>query len=265
MMLLSILLIQISNIFLILSFQCYWTIFPLNVLAIPEQTKEIRNIIFLGDSLIFKPVTLHDMFDMLEKLLITRVFQTNYSIQLINEGVGSDTIARIYKRLDDVLNKYSDIAAVILFWDTDCSDTDESQMTLDEVISLRETYYQTVLSTCTRILSTGASLAIAGPEVLGEGLGYFTPAYWHSKTQMLNDYRDINRNISSLLAIPYLDIRESFLNDAVNFPFFCLYDTADGEHPNNRGSLIEASAFAAQINSWIFNSSSPLYAESLVG
>ena len=75
---------------------------------------------------------------------------------------------------------------------------------------------------------------------------------------MLNDYRVINEDVAlQLKGVPYIDIRKAFL-DAL--PANWLYNsgciTADGEHPNNFGAIIEANLFSYIINQWLRSSPS---------
>ena len=153
-------------------------------------------------------------------------------------------IADILARTPDVLKNYTP-DAVILFWDSDCSDVDESTMSEGQVTELRANYTANLVDVVTQILGSGSLLAISGPEVLGEGLR-------EMKTPMLNDYRDMNKKVSADFKLQHIDMRQAFLDDC---PDKWIqdggFDTTDGEHPNDRGTTIEAGLFAKQVQEWL--------------
>ena len=103
------------------------------------------------------------------------------------------------------------------------------------------------------VLASGAKLAVAGPEILGEGpVGL--PGRFFNKTSMLDDYRVLTRVVAEANSVPYIDMRAAFLNA---IPFWWLLPsgvvTVDGEHPNDTGTGIEAQLFAATINAWLYS------------
>ena len=167
-------------------------------------------------------------------------------------------------RVDSVLAETKP-QAVILYWDSDCSDIDEYHLHPSEKKALREKYRANLLKVGLKILAQGSLLAIAGPGLLGEGPrnldSYFYKqgqSNYYNKLGMLNDYRVINEDVAlQLKGVPYIDIRKAFL-DAL--PANWLYNsgciTADGEHPNNFGAIIEANLFSYIINQWLRSSPS---------
>ena len=93
-------------------------------------------------------------------------------------------------------------------------------------------------------------MAVAGPELLGEGpIGSTT---YFSKRDMLDAYRNMTRQVAADHDVPYIDMRQAFL-DAIPkwWVFGAGWITDDGEHPNDQGSAIEASLFAKMINQWV--------------
>ena len=214
------------------------------------------NITLLGDSLIGRPCNDHG----LESKILERIQPEEWKsrINLINSGNSGNKIADILARVDDVLS-FNNPSAVILFWDSDCSNVDESSMSSEEVTNLRANYSANVQSVTTKILSYPSlsknCFAIAGPEVLGEGITYnpFEPSRFRGKEDMLNDYRAMTKNITESFLLSYIDVRQAFLddNEEQQWDFYKGLDTEDGEHPSDRGSTIEATLFANQINIWI--------------
>ena len=75
--------------------------------------------------------------------------------------------------------------ATILFWDSDCSNIDESTMTPAQVAELRANYSLHVYQTIELVVDAGSLLAVAGPELLGEGPIGLQPRF-QNKTDMLN-------------------------------------------------------------------------------
>ena len=130
-----------------------------------------------------------------------------------------------------------------MYWDSDCSDVYELNMTTSEILQVRATYTTNVEYVIRSVLKAGAYIAVGGPEILGEGP--IKPERFWGKDPMLNDYRDINVNVTSSLNVRYMDIRQAFLD---TIPSWWLsgsgYLTVDGEHENERGTEIVASFFA---------------------
>jgi len=212
------------------------------------------NIALLGDSLIGVP---WDRYDLKGKL----TEQISGNVNLCSYGVGGSKIDDILKRVDSVLTECKP-QYVILFWDSDCSDINESVMTSEQITELRNKYKDNVLEVCSRILKFGAGLAVAGPELLGEGqimigipprfynkvckiisvslplpsllslplLPSFTiiiTDYYH-KTGMLEAYKKMNQEVASSISAPYIDVREAFLDATKYWPLGLGLVTRDG-------------------------------------
>ena len=102
---------------------------------------------------------------------------------------------------------------------------------------------------------TGAFVAIAGTGVLGEGKKLFKPsesARFKHKEGMLNDYNTMNEVVATKYHIPFINVRQAFLE---YIPFYQLcYSkcvTFDGEHENERGTVIVAKLFSATLSEWL--------------
>ena len=176
----------------------------------------------------------------------------------------SQTIAMIRPRVSPALQQYNP-HAVILYWDSDISNIDESSMSNAAIASLRKNYTDNVFYVINEVLTfktlSGVTpvMALAGPGLLGEA-GVGLPSEFYNKTTMLEAYKAINVNATRHFGIPYIDMRSALL--AARPPEWVLYRgwvTQDGEHPNRRGALIEAQLFAKEINIWLNNATSPLY------
>ena len=68
---------------------------------------------------------------------------------------------------------------------------------------------------------------------------------------MLDEHCDMNRNVAKMPGLPYIDTRKPLLQ-AVPWYRLCYnrYVTKDGEHPNDRGTLLETELFAKRLLEW---------------
>ena len=182
-----------------------------------HKHKQNVTIVLLGDSLIYKPSTNYHLLDKIQQILSNETANSSkMSVRLVNKGSNGQTIADIRKRTSDVLLRYRP-NGIIMFWDSDVSNYDESEMTEDEILLKRSNYYANLMFVAKQILNSGSLLAISGPAVMGEGQS-------EVKTLMLNDYRAINKNISNILQIDYIDMRQAFLDDCQNcYPLYAYW------------------------------------------
>lgn len=214
----------------------YYTINDTNPIPVDGQ----MNIVLLGDSLIEFPFTLFNLGGLVSDHL------KDLNPNVFNEGQGSDTIQRIRNRLPEALSKEPD--ALFLFWDTDCSDTNEADMTNEEVISVRTQYEENVRYVINSTLSVGTKFVIvSGPVLLGEG-PWFMKHKFQGKEEMLEDYININKRICKDMNVTYLDMRTPFLSALPSsWPLSMWVVTFDGEHPNSRGTRIIANQFSDKL------------------
>jgi len=140
-----------------------------------------RTIVLLGDSLIYKPCTQHNLIGLLTAGL------PNGSYTFSNQGRNGCTVSCILDYVTPVLQQYKP-AGVILYWDSDVSNINESTMSNEAITELRANYSDDVFRLCREILSTGALLALAGPGVLGEA-AIGLPDRFFNKSTMLDAYR----------------------------------------------------------------------------
>lgn len=253
-------LIVISIVFLIIS-MIGINYYKSSSIKISNNSKNSNiSIVLLGDSLINVPFRRWKLQNKIDE-------QLDREVNLYNYGINGNRIISILDRVDNVLNESSP-QYVILFWDTDCSDTDESTMDAEQIMELRDNYRKNLIEVCTRIKNTGSLLAISSPGLLGEGwIGL--PQRFAKKTEMLDAYKKINQEVAQLFSSPFIDVRQEFLNAVKYWPYYSGMVTSDGtitfllnittyiipylsgEHPNNYGSQIIANLFSKQINTWL--------------
>lgn len=182
------------------------------IVEVSNQTpsNETFSIVLFGDSLVNKPFLEFDLGGKIQALL------PQHNLQIKNCGFNGATIFELRNNVgymtDCVLSQTN--TAVILFWDSDCSNVDESTMTNIEVQELRKYYIGNVSLVIETIQDTGALLALAGPGLLGEtGQGLGPSKYKFVNNQiMLDAYTLMNQKVSMSYNIPYINVRFPFQN-----------------------------------------------------
>ena len=97
-------------------------------------------------------------------------------------------------------------------------------------------------------------MALSGPIVLGEGHKFFAPKEerFTNKEEPLNWYTLLNKEVAASVQVPYIDMRQAFLDYIPSYQLcYSLCVTFDGEHENNRGTIIVAKHFAKTISIWL--------------
>jgi lysophospholipase L1-like esterase len=142
-----------------------------------------------------------------------------YNLEISNYGVNGDNIFLMRSRLDVMLSEVNNTYAFILFWDSDVSDVSEYKMHTNEIAGVRESFQENLRYVLTEIKKRkpDAFIAVAGPELLGEGPLFSGEAdvaleTYIGKQRMLERYRIIYRRIAGEFNIPYIDVRLAFLN-----------------------------------------------------
>eukprot|EP01041_Mallomonas_annulata_P002077 gene2077-4056_t len=208
-------------------------------------------VVLFGDSMMSYPCHDYDLIGQIKSNL------SNLDIGYTNCGEGGNTISHLKNRLEYMLQNIPPIThanlsisshvsgltnrnssvMVILYWDSDCSDMDETTMNEIERQYLRQGYLGHLNYVVYSILHAGAYMAMAGPALLRD-------QPW--KHQMMDEYREMNRNISNFYQIPYIDIRSAYMNSLAAG----IDPTKDGEHPNAIGAAIEMRLFSHEIKKW---------------
>ena len=217
-------------------------------LVFAQGTLPILDIALFGDSLVSRPVSENNLIGK----LISRLsdYTSYFNLNFTSYAIEASMIYNIRNILDNTILPH-DPDAYILYWDTDVSDVDEVGMSKTDVAVLRANYVINLQYVIQTINATGAFLAVGGPELLGESVFFKDPYFLH-KTPMLNDYRAMNRVVCDFFDVPYMDIRQKFLDAIPSWYLFSYgYLTIDGEHENERGSNIVADSFADALRPWL--------------
>eukprot|EP01041_Mallomonas_annulata_P001120 gene1120-2179_t len=204
------------------------------------------SVVLLGDSVVNNPCVEYNLLGKMHNM-------SHFSFGYTNCGIPSNTISRIKWRLPTLLQNISFVAKenkyvssvsekklsrvmVILFWNSDASDIDETDMSMEEVRVLRYKYKEDLREVIQQILNSGAYMAIAGPEVFDDP----------SKTSVFDAYKDINIAIANSFDMEYIDMRTAFLNE-INADRNPIVDL---EHPNEHGTDIIAKLFVEALWAW---------------
>lgn len=212
-------------------------------------------ITLLGDSLINKPYHMFNLVERMRKQLPATPF-----ISFYNEGENGNTISMILDRLPQALAHNA--AGLILLWDSDVSNVDESTMNSTEIASTREAYMNDLRQVLQDTIAYGTDvIAVAGPNLLGErpwdSVWASSVWYW-DKVQMLNDYRAMNIEVCAEYNVTYINSRMSFLHSVPKWWFFPRWwITIDGEHENSRGTGLIVDLFVEQIQNWLVEKGYP--------
>ena len=196
--------------------------------------REHGGVVLFGDSLIRRSFEQHSLAAKIESRL-------QYKVGFVNEGVEADTIARMYYRVGPIVSKLLSRRlfpmAVLILWDSDVSDVNEDILNAAQIKALRKNYTTKLRLLLKKLLTTGAYIAVSGPGILG--------SYW--KTSMLEDYREMNRQVCEELHVSYIDVRNALLEEESRSGSEV---TTDGEHLNDLGTAVIAEVFAAEIEKW---------------
>jgi lysophospholipase L1-like esterase len=212
----------------------------------PAPAPGAIRIVFVGDSLVHRSADDHGLLTRIREILAQR--HPNQTIEVVDAGVNGNRIADIRERLgQDVLDLHPD--AVVLYWDSDVSDVDETTLTSNDRWTLRAAYEADLRTVCSRLLASGAYVAMSGPTLIGE-----RPHRRNGKDAQLDAYRAINRRVASNLKVVYIDTRRAFFQGR---PRGTPPDvsrgvlTEDGEHLNARGVGIVESLFVRALDGWL--------------
>ena len=168
--------------------------------------------------------------------------------------VVGDLGVRAYN-LNERIHRYLHLRPNVVFinLDSDVSNVNENILNAHEKLKVRDLYRANISSVVERWQQTGALVALGGPGLLGEGpIHPLHIQRFDNKDVMLDAYVQINKEVAIKYGIPYFDVRAK-LKKAL--PWYRLYYngyvTKDGEHPNGRGTTIEAKMVAKVLLGWM--------------
>jgi len=206
-----------------------------------------KTVMLIGDSLLNRPFQRFGSAGMLQRRL------SDYPLVFWNEAQDGSQIASSYSRLGPALSEHNP-QAVVLLWDSDASDVDESVLTADEVTTLRANYMTTLRVFCNTTLSYPSVeyMVMSGPVVYGSEGTLARPERFNDKSDVYDEYREMNKQVASEFGVDYIDARSNFLS-AVPFywQFYKWWVSIDGEHFNYRGTIIWTNLLADRLESWL--------------
>jgi lysophospholipase L1-like esterase len=141
------------------------------------------------------------------------------------------------------------VKAVIVFYDTDVSDFDDMSLSDEERSYVRGNYTYELTELLSDIQSAGVRVALSGPGLLSDGnYERMISVFGSNKTQMLEDYRLMNKQVCRQLGVTYIDVREAWLASLARGVDPTI--AYDGEHPNKEGMRIAAEMFNEVLDGW---------------
>jgi len=208
--------------------------------------RPIETIVFLGDSLVHRSNQDHALLAGIRQDLEAR--HPGRRLELVDAGVNGDQIAEIRERLDrDVLQRRP--GAVVLYWDSDVSDVDESHLAPRAREAVRSAYERDLEEVLSRLAASGAHVVVSGPTLIGE-----RPHGRNPKDAQLDAYRDLTRRVCSDVGVHYVDTRHAFERARPHGASAGIDEgllTEDGEHLNERGTLIVRRLFVEALDGWL--------------
>jgi lysophospholipase L1-like esterase len=200
-------------------------------------TPPTERIVLLGDSLVHRSSEDHGLLAGIREDLERR--HPDRRFELVDAGVDGNQIADIRGRLErDVLLRRP--AAVVLYWDSDVSDVDESRMMPSQVRDRRAAYERDLVDVLQRLCSSGAHVIVSGPTLIGE-----QPHGQNPKDAQLDGYRALNRRVAARFDVRYVDTRRAFFRRRPRLL------TEDGEHLNERGTTVVRTLFVRALDAWL--------------
>ena len=215
-----------------------WT--PPSSPALSDADPSATTVLLIGDSLTNRPFIRFDFGAMIRK-------NVPKPLILWNECQDGSKIGSVYKRLKTGLAHNASL--VLLFWDTDSSDVDESLLDAAVVKELRSNYTRTLRLVINETLNYPGvkHMAIAGPGMFGTEGTLLRPLRFLNKQSCFDDYAEMNRAVAAEYPrVTYIDVRNRLKKEIPSY--WLLYKwwlTVDGEHLNYRGSLIVGDMFSA--------------------
>jgi len=204
--------------------------------------QEPIRISLVGDSMIANPWYNND----LESKLLSRLKDvTGMSFKFIMNAHYGQKIKETTENLPQNLQD-DNSTVVILNHDSDATDTDTQNMT-DNEYTLFLQQFSDQLSEFARIATSNTQVkfvAIAGPNVFGEGPLFKPARFTADKPKVLKDIRAVSMDVAKKFLIPYIDMKGALASVKpswyIPYRYWC---TRDGEHFNEVGTNIEADNF----------------------
>lgn len=213
--------------------------------------RNVTRIVLIGDSMISQPNAEFDFLFRFKARLASRF--RSHSFDLVEAGVGLDTISNIAKRLQEDCLSYSP-DAVFIYTDSDVSEIEQCDDS-----AVKRAYSESLSSVLRSVASVTPRIAVLGPSVLGELADGHNLAPWHKDT-CLNHYSELNRiavqQLQDQTSAVYVNTRQRFLSrlrafaSGAGYVFPSGYLTIDGDHHSRKGSDIIMDAMFQVAERW---------------
>jgi len=211
------------------------------------------NIVLFGDSLVSYTESSYQISSKIRSNVLTKYPDRN--IHIYTSGIGGNRIADLKRRMyQDALHQNYFLHfiptrptnrpdAVIMYWDSDATDVDET----GHVNEIRAAYTANLYDVLSTFKQQVKYFAFGGPSLFGE-----KPHGMNRRDDILDDYASINRKAAQDLNITYLETRALFWS---HLPKDWNQDkgflTLDGEHHNAAGAQLIVDLFSDLITNWL--------------
>jgi len=207
-----------------------------------KTSTNIQRITLFGDSQMSYTNKLYNLGENTLKKIQESYPKLNFT--LITEAKSGLHIHDLRTRMcGDVIDAKSE--AVIMFWDSDVTSRQDHQS-----IKAIEMYIQNLIEIISTMRAKVKYFAIAGPSLQGE-----LRDGKNKNDQCLDLYQEINKNLSKIFNISYIDIRKTFMKYDREKEWNQMkgYMTFDGQHPSQDGYYVVENLFYHQLESWYYD------------
>mmetsp|Transcript_11814 Transcript_11814/g.12724 ORF Transcript_11814/g.12724 Transcript_11814/m.12724 type:complete len:345 (-) Transcript_11814:175-1209(-) len=214
--------------------------------------KPAYQVLLTGDSLNLRPWQYHNLGGRIQDHLPT------IALFFKQESLASYTLANLNDKIRKQIKSQPDFAFICGDTDVSSSGNDEWKMK-SEKVQLNHKYYQNNMTTMIHQLRQGVTFfAFSGPFLLGEHKVH--PVFYditsqrifNNKHQQLGNYVEMNRKVCEAEGVKYINMHKIFSHQLPRiWPFASWYVTADGEHPNQYGTILMAREYALAIKEWL--------------
>jgi len=214
--------------------------------------KPAYQVLLTGDSLNLRPWQYHNLGGRIQDHLPT------IALFFKQESLASYTMAKVNKVIAKQISSQPDFAFICGDTDVSTSRNEEWEMTPDE-FEISHIYYEGNMTEIIDKLRVNVSFfAFSGPFFMGEHkvepvfYQLTSQTIFNHKEEQLMDYVEMNEEVCAAEGVKYINLHKLFSHQLPRiWPFASWYVTADGEHPNQYGTILMAREYALAIKEWL--------------
>eukprot|EP01040_Poterioochromonas_malhamensis_P011056 gene11056-12051_t len=214
--------------------------------------KPAYQVLLTGDSLNLRPWQYHNLGGRIQDHLPT------IALFFKQESLASYTMADLNAMVRKQIKSQPDFTFVCGDTDVSSSGNDEWKMTPDQVEQVHAYYKANMTQLINQLRQTGSFVAFSGPFLLGEHkvepvfYDITSQQIFNHKQKQLGEYVVMNAEVCTTTGVKYINLHKLFSHQLPRiWPFASWYVTADGEHPNQYGTILMAREYALAIKEWL--------------